>query len=161
MFYWFKNCKTCEEGKQLYRELAKRYHPDNGASGEELKEIISEFKQWFEKYKNIHINKEGKTYTAKQETSETAEQFIDIINNLSIIPSIEVEMCGDWLWITGNTFPYKEQLKEFGCRWSIGKKKWYWTTDPYMKGYKHPTMTQIRNRYGSENVKLNSRLEIE
>lgn len=43
MFYWFKNCKTCEDGKQLYRELAKRYHPDNGATGEELKEIISEF----------------------------------------------------------------------------------------------------------------------
>lgn len=41
MFYWFKNCKTCEEGKQLYRELAKRYHPDNGATGDELKEIIS------------------------------------------------------------------------------------------------------------------------
>lgn len=161
MFKWFRDCKTCEEGKQLYHELAKRFHPDNGGTGEELKEIISEFKLWFEKFKNIHTNKEGKTYTAKQETSETAEQFIDIINNLSTIPSIDVEMCGDWLWITGNTYPYKEQLKEFGCRWSIGKKKWYWTTDPYMKGYKHPTMTQIRNRYGSENIKLNSRLEIE
>lgn len=161
MFYWFKNCKTCEEGKQLYRELAKRFHPDNGGTGEDLKEIISEFKLWFQKFKNIHANKEGKTYTSKQETSETAEQFIDIINNLSTIPSIEVEMCGDWLWITGNTYQYKEQLKEFGCRWSIGKKKWYWTTDPYMKGYKHPTMDQIRNRYGSEHVNLNSRLEIE
>ncbi len=161
MFKWFRDCKTAEEGKQLYRELAKRFHPDNGGTGEELKEINAEFKVWFEKYKNIHTSKDGKTYTSKQQTHETAEQFIDIINNLSTIPGIEVELCGDWLWITGNTYPYKEQLKSFGCRWSIGKKKWYWTTDPYSKGYKHPTMNQIRNRYGSEAVELNRHPELE
>ena len=160
MFKWFRDCKTAEQGKQLYRELAKKFHPDNGASGEELKEIISEFKVWFEHFKNVH-EKDGQTYTSKNETSYTAEQFIEIINKLSSIPNIEVEMCGDWLWITGNTYPYKEQLKEFGCRWSVGKKKWYWTQDPYNKGFKHPTMNQIRNRYGSENVKLNIRPELE
>jgi hypothetical protein len=67
MFYWFKNCKTCEEGKQLYRELAKRFHPDNGGTGEELKEIISEFKLWFEKYKNMGMI----SFKGKVETNDT------------------------------------------------------------------------------------------
>lgn len=160
MFKWFRNAKTCEEGKQLYRELAKKFHPDNGGTGEELKEIIVEFKLWYEHYKNVH-EKDGKTYTSKKETPYTAEQFIDIINKLSTIPSIEVELCGEWLWIFGNTYPYKELLKEFGCRWSVGKKKWYWTEDPYHKCFKHTSMSQIRNRYGSENIKLNRRLELE
>jgi hypothetical protein len=161
MFKWFRDCKTAEEGKTLYRELAKKFHPDNGASGEELKEIILEFKRWYEQFKNVHTDKDGKTYTSKKATTQTAEEFIDIINNLSTIPGIEVELCGDWLWITGSTYPYKDILKQFGCRWSVGKKKWYWTTAPYTKRSVHPSMETIRNMYGSENIELNRRAELE
>ena len=157
MFKWFKDCKTAEAGKQLYRELAKKFHPDNGGSGNELKEIISEFKLWWSKYKDIHTDKEGKTYKSEHETTETAEDFMEIIGNLSTIPGIEVELCGSWLWISGNTYPYKEQLKTFGCRWSKGHKKWYWTTDEYRHQKGHNSMNQIRFKYGSQMVKLNTR----
>ena len=161
MYKWFAGCRTSEEGKTLYRELAKKYHPDNGGTGEELKEIIIEFKRWYSQFKDVHTNKDGNTYTSSKKTSTTAEQFIDIINKLSSIPNIEVEMCGDWLWITGSTYPYKDTLKQFGCRWSVGKKKWYWTTAPYTKRSVHPSMETIRNMYGSESVELNRRAELE
>ena len=162
MWKWFRDCKTAEEGKARYRELVRKYHPDNGGTGEELKEISVEFKTWFAKYKNIHTNSEGETYTSEKETTETAEDFMEIINNLSTLPGIEVEICGTWLWISGNTYPVKDQLSSFGCRWSKSKKKWYWTTDDYTKArYKKPTMEQIRQMYGSQKVKLSHRLCIE
>lgn len=162
MWKWFKQCKTAEEGKGRYRELVRKFHPDNGGSGEELKEISVEFKNWFEKHKNIHTDSEGKTYTSETETFETAEDFMDIINNLSTLPNISVEICGSWLWISGNTYPVRTQLASFGCRWSKGKKKWYWTTDEYTRvRYKTPTMAQIRQMYGSQKIKLHTRPQLE
>lgn len=158
MWKWFKSCKTAEQGKQLYREYAHKFHPDNGGTGEELKEINVEFKQWWSHYKDIHTNTDGETYHSSESTTETAEEFIDITRNLSGLSGIEVELCGSWLWISGNTYPVKDQLSAFGCRWSKGKKKWYWTKDQFTKSrYKTPSMADIRMRYGSEQVQLNRR----
>lgn len=162
MYKWFRDCKTAEAGKQLYRELVRKFHPDNGGSGEEIKEINTEFKSWWERYKDIHTAKDGSTYKSKEATEESAEDFIEIINNLSTLSGIEVEICGTWIWISGNTFPVRTQLTSFGCRWSKGKKKWYWTTDEYAYAYyKKPTMEQIRKMYGSQKVKLNIRPQLE
>lgn len=30
-----------------------------------------------------------------------------------------------WWWLTGNTFPHKDMLKRWGCRWSKGRRAWY------------------------------------
>lgn len=160
MFKWFRDCRTAEQGKDLYRQLAKRYHPDNGGTGNELKEIIAEFKIWWGRFKDIHQTAEGKTYTAEQETTETAEEFIEIIEKLSCCQGIEVEACGSWLWLTGNTYTYREYLKEIGCRWSKGKRKWYWTHEPWRSTKVHKSMEQIRTQYGSQKVQLNSRLQL-
>ena len=35
---------------------------------------------------------------------ETASDFIQIINALMKIKGIKVELCGSWLWISGNTY---------------------------------------------------------
>lgn len=158
MWKWFKDCKAAEEGKQLYRELVRKFHPDNGGTGDEIKEINNEFRLWWNRYKDIHTNSAGETYRAKESTTETAEEFMDIIRNLSGLSGIEVELCGSWLWISGNTYPVKDQLSAFGCRWSKGKKKWFWTTEQFMKArYKTPSMADIRRMYGSEQVQLNRR----
>lgn len=162
MFKWFRDCKTVEQGKQLYRELVRKFHPDNGGSGVEIKEINSEFKSWWERYKDIHTAKDGTTYKSNETTQETAEDFMEIINNLSTLSGIELEICGTWLWISGNTYPVRTHLTSFGCRWSKGKKKWYWTTDEYTRvRYKTPTMAEIRQMYGSQKIKLHTRPQLE
>ena len=68
MYKWFRDCKTAEAGKQLYRELVRKFHPDNGGSGEEIKEINSEFKTRWERFKDIHTAKDGSTYKSKEAT---------------------------------------------------------------------------------------------
>ena len=61
MYKWFRDCTTAEAGKQLSRELVRKFHPDNGGSGEEIKEINTEFKTWWQHYKDIHKSKYGST----------------------------------------------------------------------------------------------------
>ena len=154
---WFEGCRTAEEGKKLYRQLAKKFHPDVTGEGETMKAINNAFTAFWAVYKDIHMNAETKqTYTSTKRTTETAQDFIDIISKLSSIETeIEVEICGSWLWITGNTYPVKDQLTSFGCKWSKSKHKWYWTKDQFTKSrYKTKSMNAIRMMYGSEMVQL-------
>jgi hypothetical protein len=30
-----------------------------------------------------------------------------------------------WWWLTGNTYPHKDMLKRWGCRWSKGRRAWF------------------------------------
>ena len=76
---------------------------------------------------------------------------IAIIAALLKLDGLEIELCGRWLWIGGNTKEHKEALKAAGCRWSSTKKLWSWhfaeEGQRWHKGTK--TMTEIRSKYGS------------
>ena len=95
---YFKNCRTAEELKKEYRKLAMKLHPDIvGGDGEAFKEMQNEFEKLWEQLKNVHSNAQGETYTAKQETAETPQEFIHIINVLISLQGVEVEICGKWI----------------------------------------------------------------
>jgi hypothetical protein len=65
-----------------------------------------------------------------------------------------VELCGSWLWISGNSKEVKDKLKELGCKWSSNKALWYYTDAPFRKrGKKAWTLDQIRNTHGSKKIK--------
>ncbi len=44
--------------------------------------------------------------------------------------SVEKSQCDPnekaWFWITGDTYPHREHLKAYGCRWSQKRKAWYY-----------------------------------
>lgn len=81
---------------------------------------------------------------------KTAEEYMQIISHLMRMGGVEVELCGSWLWITGNTKPYKQELKEMGARWSRNKTSWYIHHEPYQKyGKKMYSLDEIRRMYGS------------
>lgn len=149
---YFKNCKTAEEAKQEYKKLARELHPDcnhKKDTTEEFQKMQTDFENAWKRLKDIHVNAEGEMYT--KETSETAEQYMDIINKLLNIPGLVIELCGSWLWISGNTFSARSTLKELNFRWSRKKSAWYFHFEPYKKrSKKERTMEDIRNMYGSE-----------
>ena len=64
---------------------------------------------------------------------------------------ITIEKCGTWLWIGGDTYPVRKELKNIGCRWSPTKSRWYWK-HPKEKFTSHGkvSMPKIRYKYGSE-----------
>lgn len=148
---YFNNPQTVEELKKQYKKLAMKYHPDRGGDTATMQAINNEYDLLFERLKNIHSGADGKTYTAKEATTETPETYRNIINILIGLNDIKIELVGSWLWVTGNTYIHRETLKELHFRYSKSKKAWYFHADPYSKtSKKRFTLDEIRSLYGSE-----------
>ena len=147
---YFTNCKSLDELKAEYRRLVKIHHPDCGGDAETMKQINNEYEARFEVLKKSH----NETHDAEHQTTETAAEFIEIIEKLIRLDGLDIELCGSWLWIGGNTLQPKEALKAAGCRWSANKKLWYWRHAEdgahWSRGRK--SIDQIRAKYGSKHI---------
>ena len=158
---WFINPQTLEELKKQYKKLALKHHPDVGGSDNEMKEINAEYDTLFERLKNVHQTAEGTTYTSREETTETPDEFRDIINRLIKFDGIKIEICGSWIWVTGCTIEYREELKKMKFRWSKSKVAWYYHHEDYRKSTKRTyTLDEIRDLYGSEVIKREPQLKL-
>lgn len=145
---FFTNCRSLDELKAEYRKLAKKHHPDHGGDTETMQQINNDYAERFEILKAQH-NASADEY---HQTTEAPEEFIEIINALLKLDGLEVELCGSWLWIGGETMKNREALKACGCRWSNNKKLWYWRHNEDARSYHrgNKTMNQIRAKYGSQ-----------
>lgn len=149
---WFKNPQTLEDLKKQYKRLALANHPDRGGTTEAMQEINAEYEKLFDKLKNHHVNAQGENY--EKDTTETPEEFMDVISRLIHLDGIEIELCGSWIWVTGNTREHKEELKTLSFRWSSNKKAWYYHRDGYKKRSRRKmSLDDIRAMYGSERVR--------
>ena len=117
---YFTNCRTLDELKKEYRRLAMIHHPDHGGDTATMQAINGEYHERFEVLKKQH-NASADEY---HQTTETAEEFRTLINELLKLSGVIVELCGNWVWLSGNTKEHKEALKALGCRWSQNKKMW-------------------------------------
>ena len=161
---YFKNCDCIEELKKQYRTLCFKYHPDINKSPDAVKtmqEINNEYDELFNKLKNVFKNQKGKIYTDEKPVSETPEEFRNIINALISLEGIEIELMGRWIWVSGNTKPHKEKLKELNFRWCKKKVAWSWhrAEDSTVSKGKY-TLNEIRENYGSTTYKKSKNLEI-
>ena len=130
---YIKDVKTLEELKKSYKKLALKLHPDCGGNNEEMAQLNNEYDELFSKLKNTHKNKNDETYT--KETDETPEQFKDILNRLFVLKmdGVEIEIVGTFIWLTGNTKPYKDDVKALVFRYSPKKYAWYKAPKDYKK----------------------------
>lgn len=158
---WFQNPQTLEELKKQYKKLAMKYHPDLGGDTATMQEINNEYDSLFEQLKNTHTNAKGETYTTTVETKEAPEEFRNIINVLIALKGINIEVCGSWLWITGNTREYKEIFKSLKFRWSKSKQAWYYHTSDYRKKSKKTySLNEIRDLYGSQTIQAEPEMQV-
>lgn len=150
---WFTNPQTLEELKKQYKTLVFTHHPDKGGRTEDMQAINAEYEALFARLKNVRKSANGETYTAKEETTETPEQFREILEKLIHLDGIEIEICGTWIWITGRTYDNREAIKACGFKYSKNKNAWYWHEAGYQKlSKKSFTLEQIRDMWGSERV---------
>lgn len=147
---YFNDCNTLDELKKAYRRLAMIHHPDRGGDLETMKHINAEYER---KHDEL-LNGYNSTHSEQYQKHETAAEFIRIIEELMKIDGLDIELCGAWLWIGGNTRDNKDALKACGCKWASKKKLWYW--HPHDAAPKHArgnkSMAYIRNKYGSEKI---------
>ena len=89
----------------------------------------------------------------KAETLEHARAALLALQSVEGV-EINVELCGSWFWIDGDTRPVKEILKQIGCLWNPNKGKWFWR-DPEQQKKRFrgsQSMSKIRLKYGSEEI---------
>lgn len=145
---WF-HAKNLVELKKEYRELAKKHHPDMGGNDADMASINNEYDMLAKTLPNINMN--GEEYQPTER--ENSEAFRNAINSIIHCEGLEIELCGSWVWVTGNTIVHKEILKKSGYKWSAKKVAWYWHNEGYQKlGHKTYNLNEIRSMWGSEKI---------
>lgn len=164
---YFDNPKSLEELRKQYKDLLKRYHPDNPSGSEEAtKAINTEYETLFKALKDIH------SQTAKDTTSETYdnmkwdysedEALRDMLNKVMQFAGINITIVGNWIWVDGNTYPHKVMLKALGFNWAREKKRWYWHSETFRKkSHKKLSFDSICNYYGSADLRTEHLKQLE
>ena len=170
---WFKqeDLKDVNTLRTAYKKLLIKYHPDNNAEDTtvQMQEINSEYDKLFQRLKDSYESSESyaeQTDRQKQAYDFQKDQKIRaIIIALSRLEGIEIELCGTWIYVRGNTYAYRKELKALGLRFNKNKGCWIIHFDDYYQYHKTPvSMSYIRDKYGSviirtENKEENRRLQ--
>jgi len=156
---YFNNVNTLEELRKEYKKLLKKFHPDVDPNGTETtKEIINEYEKVFKELKEGNKNnKEAWKYDFEKDVL-----FRDVLEKVINFENVTIEIIGCWIWISGNTYTYKEYLKKYGFKWCANKKCWSWHAGEryYKKSKRKLTLDEIRGLYGSEEVETKKTTKI-
>lgn len=155
---YFKNITTLTELRSQYKQLLKKYHPDNKGGSEEItKTINKEYEQLFKQLKD--------NYDAKQETNkgsayesaynknmydwENDKVLREMLQRIINFNGIEIELIGQWIWVF-NSYAYRKELKALGFKYAGQKKAWYYHTEAFRKTSNRTlSFDNMRKRYGS------------
>ena len=152
---FFSDCRTIEDVKNRYRELAKKHHPDLGGDTATMQMLNAEYTAAMRRA----IPAEENEYRREQATAgfeplrEAIEFAVTLPENVSVI------IRGFWLWLEGETYLCKDQIKSFESaenirfRWSKNKTAWYFAAVPSSnKSGKTYSFDEIEAIYGREEI---------
>jgi len=163
---FFRNVSSADDTIKLYRKLAMENHPDKGGDTATMQTINAEFdyvlksKLWTDRKKHetnrqSEARAEGREWKGQvmtvAEVQAVGQKLYDALIQVAHLDDLIFEVCGDWLWVNGETKTYKDALKKAGFWWSSPKAAWYvqGSKSHSRGGY---TMEQIRDAYGSTKV---------
>ncbi len=146
---WFEGLTTPDTIKVHYRKLAMQFHPDTGGDTETMQEINNAYHQVLQMLDKKVFNERIYKYDFIRE-----EAIVNKIKLVITLEGITVEICGVWLWVTGETYPHRKYLKECGFKYSGKKQAWYFhNMQYYYKRGESWSMNTIRNVWGSDVIK--------
>lgn len=179
---YFDGINNVDDLKKRMQQLARENHPDMGGDLEVMKRISAEFTELFAKLKHIR-RPAADTGTASGTSADTSAEtgtghgttadrieirpedfptyeayqaFIDLMFKVyeSLDTSeLKIELCGSWLWVSGNTYPVKETLKALGFKYASKKRMWYWYYGERARSYHKPISHEsVKRMYGCKTV---------
>jgi curved DNA-binding protein CbpA len=139
---------TQAEIKKAFKAASLKFHPDRNPAGAQMMIAINAA---YDTLKNL-----GDSVKAHNDFKQTnyAEELNEVLNSLLVLEGLILEVCGNWIWISGDTKQHAKRLgrKEggLGCFYASKKKKWYFRPDEYKsRSRKSTDMNEIRAKYGS------------
>lgn len=134
-----------EDLKKQYRTWCKKLHPDHGGDPEAFREMMEEYEEL-----QLHgFKKEAQA----QETELTAE-LEKALKKIVTLEGLEIDLVGSWLWVSGETFSFKDILKEAGFKWASKRKKWYFSEEK-AKGKFKGDFEELKKHHGFKEIKTN------
>lgn len=135
---------------KAYRIKAKQYHPDHKNGDLELMKLVNIAFQTLEA-----INFQWTTGETAEgfKTTPLTETISNLWDQLKHYQGITGEIIGSWLWVTGNTYPIKDQLKNLGFSFAHHKRAWYYHDGDYWKRSRRKfNLEELRNMWGVKDL---------
>lgn len=137
--------------KAAFRRAAQKYHPDKGGSNEMMQAVNAAYAELQKHY--------GETIAEFGADAGYADRLNDAINAIIHLDGLNIEVCGLWVWVSGDTRTHKESLKAAGYFWASKKFMWYFRPEE-SKGGRGKSMDEIRGKYGSVSVQTRRAAEL-
>ena len=138
---------TQSDIKKAYKSASIKFHPDRNPAGAQMMVAINAAYEALKKLGDTVTPEEG--FTA----SNYGEELNLVLNQLFNLVGLELEICGNWIWISGETKVHKDALGKngIGCFWSKKKSMWYYRPADYKSsGRGSWDMDAIRGVHGSQ-----------
>ena len=133
--------------KDSYRTAAMKYHPDKGGDPEIMKLVNNAYELL------CRITWTTAQQAEAAEAVPLTEVMAELWEKFKHYPGLDGEICGSWLWITGDTRKYREDLKAAGFKFAAKKSAWYYHEDAYRKHSKRKfSMDEVRDLWGSSEL---------
>ena len=154
---------TVEQIKINYKKLVVKHHPDLGGDLETMKALNNAYEAAL-KSCNGQTSKDdqGQEYTYKY-NQEIEKALMDkIIELLSLnMENVEIDLIGTWIWITGDTKPVKDKIKQAGCTWHSKRGCWYFKIGKYYGRSSPDSLEELAKKYGCTNAnKFNKNIKV-
>jgi len=150
---YFSKKLSQADAKKLFRKLSLELHPDKGGDAKKFIEMQAEFEKFLKgnfSFTDKDAHNEVTSMNDFIKANEFVKSFVDVI----------VELTGTWVWLSGNTRPYKDAIKENGFKWSKAKKKWFKAPYQLKRKKRGVSFAKIKNKYGYESQKISGRTAI-
>lgn len=129
--------------KMAYRRSCSKYHPDKGGSTEMMQAVNAAYDAL-------------QSFTGTLPTEGTQAGYGEALNAalaaIVTLPGLSIEVCGLWVWVSGDTRTHKDAIKAAGYYWASKKHMWYFRPADASGGRGTSSIDEIREKYGSSKV---------
>ena len=142
--------KNNEAGlKEAYHKACLEHHPYHGGDVEMMK-LVNDANETLKNLDYWWTPSQAAKATKLTPLTETIKSLLNVIRHFE---GVKIELIGTWLWVTGNTRKYKEQLKENGFKFSGKKLAWYFHEGTFRRYSKEAfSLNSLRSKWGYQDL---------